>query len=497
LNDLKVYFSDFFDVDGDIIEDYGAVNISLINDLPLFIDPFLLFNSEKEQYQTIHREIIDYLLFLKSQAEAHPTVPSGMLSAWYLFPEIKQTWLGFSLSGNSGRGLGNDFARNLHNGLLAQFKEFGKETIPVSPHMEKLCLISSFVGRDKISDFTTNFAKKYLLEYTQTFATKYLRPELCASFDVKKTDFNYQTETWQTRRYTLPCFDDDYVLLTPKDILTGDDTFINRKDMLNSLELIAPAVSDVTLRFELNNYLRNVLNKKRSKKQKKISKGEREHAAIRLIQTYPELIDYYLKYKEENGQKATSISKEAVRDASLLFNIQLQELVTTLKNNTDFYREEPNSYEATYKRVMYLKHVIEDQDGYRAFYIDKKPVKREHDLHIMFRLCWYASSFDVNQEPNNGRGPVDFKISKGAKDITLAEFKLASNSKFKHNLANQVEIYKRANETDKAIKVILYFTDAELDKVNSVLNELNLHRSKDIVLIDARNDKISASNVKI
>lgn len=44
---MKVYFSDFFNVNPDDIEKYGAFNISLINDFPLFIDPFLLFNSNK------------------------------------------------------------------------------------------------------------------------------------------------------------------------------------------------------------------------------------------------------------------------------------------------------------------------------------------------------------------------------------------------------------------------------------------------------------------
>ena len=41
---IQVYFSDFFRVDREVIEAYGAVDISLINDLPLFVDPFLLFN---------------------------------------------------------------------------------------------------------------------------------------------------------------------------------------------------------------------------------------------------------------------------------------------------------------------------------------------------------------------------------------------------------------------------------------------------------------------
>lgn len=49
MEELKIYFSDFFDLHEDIIESYGAVNISLINDMPLFVDPFLLFNSEKPE----------------------------------------------------------------------------------------------------------------------------------------------------------------------------------------------------------------------------------------------------------------------------------------------------------------------------------------------------------------------------------------------------------------------------------------------------------------
>ena len=39
---MDIYFSDFFQVSPDILEKYGAFNVSLINDLPLFIDPFLL-----------------------------------------------------------------------------------------------------------------------------------------------------------------------------------------------------------------------------------------------------------------------------------------------------------------------------------------------------------------------------------------------------------------------------------------------------------------------
>ena len=44
---MKIYFSDFFNIDPVLLDAHGAFNVSLINDLPVFIDPFLLFNSDK------------------------------------------------------------------------------------------------------------------------------------------------------------------------------------------------------------------------------------------------------------------------------------------------------------------------------------------------------------------------------------------------------------------------------------------------------------------
>src|SRR5690349_3069849 len=50
----QVYFSERFEVDPAVLEAYGALDISVVTDLPLFIDPFLLFNSEKSDYQALH-----------------------------------------------------------------------------------------------------------------------------------------------------------------------------------------------------------------------------------------------------------------------------------------------------------------------------------------------------------------------------------------------------------------------------------------------------------
>ena len=56
---IKLLFSDYFEVSPGILNKYGAFNISLVSDLPLFVDPFLLFNSDKEDYKALHDGIIE------------------------------------------------------------------------------------------------------------------------------------------------------------------------------------------------------------------------------------------------------------------------------------------------------------------------------------------------------------------------------------------------------------------------------------------------------
>ncbi|MDR2047368.1 MAG: hypothetical protein LBP79_05690 [Clostridiales bacterium] len=200
-----MYFSDIFEIDNEVLSEYGAFNISLINDLPLFIDPFLLFNSESETYKSLHSEIIKYLVFLRDNVTGR-NISNGMLDAWFRFPEVKQAWLGFSLVGNSGRGLGRDFAVALSSSLRDIFSQFGNEQITQGTHLEKLCLIKEGVGKDCISDFVANLIKGYLAEYTQKFAADNIDARHCRKCSIDKAVFNYTTKAWEARQYVLPFF---------------------------------------------------------------------------------------------------------------------------------------------------------------------------------------------------------------------------------------------------------------------------------------------------
>ena len=112
-------------------------------------------------------------------------------------------------------------------------------------------------------------------------------------------------------------------------------------------------------------------------------------------------------------------------------------------------------------------------------------------------MVWYGTDKDVNREPNNGRGPVDYKVSKGCHDQCLVEFKLASNPKLEANLQHQLEIYKTANNTNAGIFIIVYANEKERIRMEAVLRRLGLYDSPDVITIDASPNKVSASKVGV
>jgi len=486
---MNLYFADYFGVSEDSIEEYGAFNISLVTDLPLFIDPFLLFNSDKPEHQSLHDDIIRYLRFLRLKSE-QGGISRALIKAWYCFGEVKQNWLGFCETGNTGRGLGTGFARALDANLVHVFQNFGKEQITKGSHLEKLCLIRSGVGRDMISDFTTNLIKDFLLRYTATFAAENISKDFLRTVSAPRAYFSYETERWMPRKYTLPFCDDDFIILTPKDILTKDETWINHSDMVHNFKDIPDAVDNDQLRAEINNYFYSMIPSDREP-----TRDDYDRAISSTLAKYPELIDYYIKLKEDSGDDAVANSALKVFESDLLYIKQFGSLAVMLQRYTPFYTIPGNTESETLDKINFFKDVIENKGGHKIFYDSKGgPVRREKDIHIMFRLVWHGTPSDVSREVDDGRGPADYKISRGAMDKTIVEFKLASNTQLKRNLLKQLDIYKRASDAEVGFKVIIYFTERELIRVQGILRELKMENNPRVILVDACSDnKPSAS----
>lgn len=372
--------------------------------------------------------------------------------------------------------------------------DFGTEKVTKGTHLEKLCLVSKGVGRDMISDFTTNLIKGFLCEYTQAFAKAHIDSARLDTFAVDHAAFNYETRSWISKRYTLPRHGKDFVLLCPKDILAKDDTWINKEDLWQVFPEIPEAIPNQQLRAQINDYFISKLPRESDQKMGPTIR-ERHEAMRETLLKFPELYDYYIRQKEDTGDQARTLRDEQVLEVQTIFILQARELVEKLENLTEFYAAKPSTLDDARQRANFLKDVIENKGGWRAFYHDGKPIKKEEDLQIFYRLTWFGTKNDISREVNYGRGPVDFKASFGANDKTLVEMKLASNSKLRQNLEKQLEVYKQASDAQHGVKVILFFSQSEELKLNAILRELKMDQDENVILIDARDDnKPSGSN---
>jgi hypothetical protein len=65
---MELYLSQYLGIEPAVVDDFGAFDISVASDLPLFVDPFLLFHSDKPAYKALHESILIYLRFLRDKA---------------------------------------------------------------------------------------------------------------------------------------------------------------------------------------------------------------------------------------------------------------------------------------------------------------------------------------------------------------------------------------------------------------------------------------------
>lgn len=99
-----------------------------------------------------------------------------------------------------------------------------------------------------------------------------------------------------------------------------------------------------------------------------------------------------------------------------------------------------------------FKALIENNGLSKLLYNNDGSSKHESAAKLLFYgiMDSYCESngIDLTKEGNNGRGPVDFKLSRCSRDKVVVETKLTSNSQLRHGVEIQLPIYisrKRQN----------------------------------------------------
>lgn len=131
----------------------------LDEDIPLYVDPFLLWKSPSQQDQALHTALINafnHLNFLirkgkQDQARNHLVLAS----------ECREVGLGLSRK-RKGLRIGTSKADEILS-LFETVPEYGKYGFV---HFEEIQLYVDGIGKDRVSDICCNFIKSFLIDFT-------------------------------------------------------------------------------------------------------------------------------------------------------------------------------------------------------------------------------------------------------------------------------------------------------------------------------------------
>lgn len=180
----------------------------LDEDIPLYIDPFLLWKSPSLQDQSLHTAVLNsfnHLGYLV--ANGHWTEAQLILIAASECPEIG---LGHSKS-RQGHRIGETAARS----VLQLFEDHPVARVRGFAHFEEIQFYVEGIGPDRISDLTATFLKSFLIDYTIAQCTKLAIPlQAVRLADV----YDYQRNALVEEAVSLPVNPDTGrpLLLTPK-----------------------------------------------------------------------------------------------------------------------------------------------------------------------------------------------------------------------------------------------------------------------------------------
>lgn len=85
-NSICLSFSEYFEIPSELLKQHNLIDLSIVYDLPLFIDPFLIFGSPKKEYKELHASIIKYIRFLYQKSVSR-NISTGTFNTLFVFRE--------------------------------------------------------------------------------------------------------------------------------------------------------------------------------------------------------------------------------------------------------------------------------------------------------------------------------------------------------------------------------------------------------------------------
>ncbi|MCL4677711.1 MAG: hypothetical protein KJ017_03850 [Alphaproteobacteria bacterium] len=184
------------------------VDITPEADTPLFIDPFAISIKEDEWSQRCNQHIVHFFETALGYVRAgNDSAAKQLLNG---LSEPNETCLGLSRGQPAGRGVSGQQALDLYESLAhSQAAQSG-----LLEELAECDLFVEGIGRDKISDITTNIIRRLLIEYTQAQCDLH-KITLSGNYPTGRF-WDIDARQWRSEYAPLPVVGGKRIILVPK-----------------------------------------------------------------------------------------------------------------------------------------------------------------------------------------------------------------------------------------------------------------------------------------
>ncbi|MDO8465003.1 MAG: hypothetical protein Q7S46_07100 [Gallionella sp.] len=419
-----------FGINQKVLTRLGVLDATLAIDTKLFVDPLLLSHSRHTELNTdavrqyhSHFDIIIRLL-ANSRSEGDPAWKAAEKKL--AFPEISGTCLGYGAGSIHGSGFGPKLTNRVLR-IAAQIVEIGVRDPDL---FSAMALFEPDIGPDRISDMTTNI----IIDALAAFNTRVLG-------ELGLRGKKFSMGQFLVNPYEEKCTP---IILIPTDIL-------RKLPVAHDWDGIANAARrNEELRNKINKHVALIWMKKTKRdksllKSQALSNKDAFETLLKAIKSAP--AQPYDITSDPEGVITWATKGEQF---SVKFPLKLKKSAT---NNLD------GVFGIVKEIVQQFRHLIENNGLNKELYQSNKSPRHESTSQRLFFAVAYAycraNNVDVSPEIDTGSGKIDFKFSSGFNNRVLVEIKLSTNPKTISGYQTQLEVYKAAEETMKAIYLVI------------------------------------------
>jgi hypothetical protein len=189
------------------------VDVTIDEDVPLFVDPFAISLRPDQWSQNCAQSVQDFFHLVLTRIQAGDK--DGALALLRFLREPNETRLGLSSGKSRGAGIGGLQAQQLYDA----FADSAAVKTGFLSHLEEAELMIAGIGRDKISDLTTNIIRRELAAYTKEQCELLGIPTQKAALPPY---FDRDQERWLSDYFDLPVVNGAPLVLVPKIIVRYD-----------------------------------------------------------------------------------------------------------------------------------------------------------------------------------------------------------------------------------------------------------------------------------